>query len=348
LRPKLSGSSQIGVAMGGGQWFITLAPDCPSFAAVSDCLNHGGAIPLQFPDGGVASVPVKHRYQFAPPEALHLLFINLPPPFNVEEFTTAVLEMAGYTVLLPPSNVSFPGTPPPNSVFLLNYRNGLCTGGYTNPAIIRATVVPPADDPFLHHLPPSFRVEGWVPDILTLVEHDRLPKVPRGTGHPAGRTLPSDLGPGFANMDVDRQRAEGSRADGPPLGGPAPPPQAAAAAFQGLSMGGTASPPQAAAAAYQGRSGAGAAPLLQAEAAAYQGRSGAGKAPPLQAEAAAYQGRSGAGAAPPLQAEAAAYQGRLGAGTASPPQAAAAAYQGRSGAGAAPPLQAAAAAYQGR
>ena len=47
LRMQLAGSSQIGVSKGGGQWFITLAPDCPAFAAVSDGLNHGGAIPFQ-------------------------------------------------------------------------------------------------------------------------------------------------------------------------------------------------------------------------------------------------------------------------------------------------------------
>jgi len=203
LQSKLGASSSQYTCSGRVQ--VQLSLDCPHYGELSHSLNNGGAYPLELEGGQVVLVPVEHRYQYTPPAAISVLIMHLPLCFNVEEAPAAILEMAGYRVIIPEAGVNVVSRPPPDTVVLLRFRNfrGGPRGERVDPSGFQVTLLPPASDPHLRHLPPRFRFPDWDPDILTMLERDPLPKVPRAPANPAGRNLPSDLGPGWHNMPVD-------------------------------------------------------------------------------------------------------------------------------------------------
>jgi hypothetical protein len=61
----LSGA-RVGVKNNGGAWSIALCPDCPHYCTLSNLLQNGGAVPLQFAASSIVSIPVTHKYSYLP------------------------------------------------------------------------------------------------------------------------------------------------------------------------------------------------------------------------------------------------------------------------------------------
>ena len=177
----------------------------------------------------MVSVPVSYRYSYLPTKAVTLLVLHLPPSFNKEDTPRVILEMAGYTVLVPSSEDSFPLPPPEGCVLLLRYRNGKTPSHHVNASTIVIDVLPPAGDPFLRHLPPRLSVPGWGEEVMTILENDPFPKV-RRVPAPHGHLLPEFIGAGWFNMDedIDLEHGGQSPATAAPTPSPTAPPSTAA------------------------------------------------------------------------------------------------------------------------
>ena len=158
-------------------WEFSLPLDQPGsepLCELSRLLSRGGAF-CELWRGRHVSVPVSLKYAPMPPGSIQLVFTGVPSELSVVGLPEAVLELAGYSVVLPcgDSAIARPGS---GSVLLLRYRLGFMPGGvYYDGGRFVVDVLPPSDDPWLSRLPPRLQLYGFY--FCTLVTGDPLPRV---------------------------------------------------------------------------------------------------------------------------------------------------------------------------
>ena len=151
LTPLLHGMPPMGRfgASKKAYWCITLSPTGRHYASLSRELSHSGFYTVEWGNRAI-TIPVHSAPPSLPPASTRLKFLNVPPNCARIGLPEAILQAAGYKVVIPPASSFEPITPVPDAVVLLQYR----LGHNANAAVFIVDVLPPRDDPYLHRLPP--------------------------------------------------------------------------------------------------------------------------------------------------------------------------------------------------
>ena len=184
-------------------------PCAPGFAALLAVLNTSH-IHLVCPDTQASAlVAVDNTLSLGAVHPLKLLFRQIPLELSGIGFPEAILQLAGYEVLTEGPLLS----PASGSVRLVQYGPGTDKASQQpDDSIVCVQVIPPADDPYLQHLPPRIIIGGGQLDIFTSVERDPFPRIPRTSIYrdpPVAENLPDhldfgDFRPEAEEMEVER------------------------------------------------------------------------------------------------------------------------------------------------
>jgi len=201
-------------------WEVALDSKQPNFAALHQEFSQRGGLVTVSCQGQTIAIPCRELPPPPPAGQRVILLRKVPVGAAFDTLPAALLMAAGYSPAVARRGCPLTQPTQPGVVILLGVRFGRSRHGegVEDGSTVVATVLPPANDPALRHLPPLWRNpwDGWPHSFQSLVVGDQLswaqapgpatPASPPGLfGAPRGADAAAQPAP--AAMDLDDRAA---------------------------------------------------------------------------------------------------------------------------------------------